>query len=164
MVLRRFLLITLAGVLFVVAVMLLGAFANYYSYVYVNDTPLSEQPVRFDNYPWLFLFLDASMLAFSGICVLAAVDMLVCVTQKKYSMAMFGIGIALLALFAVHLILLPFVISFSCYAQYCVKIEDSRGILLAYSLGQVAFLLGFIGLAVAYVCAKKKYLKSLLNE
>ena len=164
MVLRRSVLIALSVVLFVVAVMLLGVFANYYTYVYVNSTPLSEQPARFDNYPWLFLFLDASMITFSAICTLAAVDMLVCTSQKRYSMSMLGIGIALLALFAVHLVLLPFVISFSCYAQYWVGIDDSSGILLAYSLGQVAFLLGFIGLAVAYVYAKKKYLKSLLNE
>ena len=164
MVLRRSFLIAVAGVLFVVALLLLGLFINYYSYVYVNSEPLAGQPGRFDNYPWLFVLLDASMMTFGAICTLAAVDMLVCTAQKKYSMAMFGIGVALLTLTVVHVILLPFVINFSCYAQYWVTIEDSQGILLAYSLGQVAFLCGFIGLAIAYVLAKKKYLQTDPNE
>ena len=164
MVLRRLFLIALAGVLLVVALLLLGLFVNYYTYVYVNSEPLASQPGRFDNYPWLFVLLDASMMSFSAICSLAAVDMLVCTAQKKYSMSMFGIGVALLALTAVHVILLPFVINFSCYAQYWVAIENSQGILLAYSLGQVAFLCGSICLAIAYVYAKRKYLQTEPNE
>lgn len=163
MVLRRWVLITLAGVLFVVAMLLLGLFLNYYAYVYVNSEPLDSQPGRFDNYPWLFLLLDASMLTFSAICALASVDMLVCVAQKKYSMSMLGIGVALVVLTVVHVIFVPYVINFSCYAQYKVEIVNSRGILLAYSLGQVAFLCGFIGLAIAYVCVKRKFLKSLVS-
>lgn len=162
--LKRCILIAFAGVLFVVAMLLLGVFLNYYHYVYVNAVPLSEAPSRFEIYPWLFVSLDAAMMTFSAICSLAAVDMLACVEQKKYSMKMFGIGIALLTLTVVRVIFVPYVINFACNVPYKMKIDNSYKTLLVYSLGQGIYLCGFLGLAIAYVCAKKKYLKSLLNE
>lgn len=168
-VLKRSLLIVLAVILLAFAVIAIRAYVEDYIYVYIhpaNPLPLSWQPWRIEAYRDLILLFEVATMALSVMCALATVDMLVCVAQKKYSMCMFGIGIALFALMVLRIVMSLFAIDYSIYigAWIDTVMDESYYMLLVYTLGHVVFLCGFIGLAIAYVCAKKKYLSSLSNE
>ena len=96
----------------------------------------------------------------SAICSLAALDLLFCYAQKKYSNSMLGIAIALMVLWAFRM---PYVLFPG--DMYCTLLventtsanEQVRQIICMVS--EIVFTSTFVALAVAYVVEKWKYLR-----
>ena len=143
-----------------------GAFLAYalLCFVYIIDDIIYNGRGSIDYFAYLFTAWFSTLLSMiCAISALAVVDFLFCYAQKKFNNSMFAIAVALLVLVAFRL-------------PYALFPDDMFATLLAYNTSslhdnyinrliisftaEMAFVSAFIGLAVAYVVVKWKYLKA----
>lgn len=116
------------------------------------------------NAPWDLLNPFITLVC--GICTLASVDFLFCFAQKKFNNSMFAIAIALLVLMAFRFpfTLWPLDLFYNLIVSPPVNNVVLARRILWFLAEEITFLLAFIGLAVAYIVVKSKFLKSLTAD
>ena len=153
--LKRVFLIVTAGVLFVLMCVFI--------YGLVNFIMLSQQmdygfgTVSF--YASVFSYFSNITVYLRRICLLALVDFLFCVGQKRYNKSMLGISVAAFAL-AILMLFLNSSIS-GLYTLFFNKLDVDVNTTVGYFCFWTALsTLPFVGLTVSYVVVKSKFLKS----
>ena len=160
---KRIILIVLAGILAALAILYLCvAIHTYYDDLTDSYGKFSlEGWYVTEGYTAVFALTHVVGMLFCAICALAVVDLLICIGQKKYSMSMFGIGVAL---FVLILCRIPLSLGVAQVAGSMLEPRYAETWLQYNVITQVLFFAVFLGLAVAYVCLKYKYLKRLSME
>ena len=154
MILKRVLLIVTAGVLHLLMCL--------YVYFLVRFVKMD-----YENYvgDMVVIMSYVSNITFylREICLLAVVDFLFCVGQKRYNKGMFGISIALFAV-AVTVLFANSPLSGLNTFFFNKPYETSSTTMSLFYLWTALSTLPFVGLAVAYIVVKAKYLKSQSNH
>ena len=150
MILKRVLLITLAGIETLLLVLLIGTFATALKL---------ENSADIGFYAQIISYVSNIEGIVRDICLLAVVDFVFCLGQKSYSKSMLGIAIAMFA-FKVALMFELFILlglNVPSFLQV-ITIDPYTGIAYFY-LWTALTTLPFVGLAVAYIVTKHNYLK-----
>ena len=98
-----------------------------------------------------------------SICFLAVVDFLFCVGQKRYSKSMLGICVAMFALDVMVIFVNSGLFGLTAYIHR-ITYEDPYTATGYFYLWTAHLTLPFVGLTIAYIVTKAKYLKSQSNH
>ena len=155
--LKRVLLIVMASVEFLFLCVSFGVF-RYMLYNYMD--PTYEVPY----YAEMMSYVNSMAHFFCAIFQLAMVDFVFCLGQKKYDKNMLGISIAMFAFtIVVKFISLPYLGLGVAFFTKIIMVDPSTGI--GYYFLDVALTsLPFVGLAVASMVVKAKYLKTAVAQ
>lgn len=148
--LKRVLIIVMAGIETLLLALIIRSFAIALRLEYSADVGFYAQIISYvSNIEGIV----------RDICLLAVVDFVFCLGQKGYSKCMLGIAIAMFA-FKVALMFEAFILlglNVPSFMQVIIK-DQYTGIAYFY-LWTALTTLPFVGLAVAYIVTKHKYLK-----
>ena len=151
--LKRVLLITLAGIKAFLLLLNIRLFAAAITSMPTHDAGF---------YALVISYVDGLAGTIRSLCLLAVVDFVFCLGRKSYDKNMFGIIITMFA-FAVFL---PFeryiLVAFNIPTFFDATIVDPYTGIAYFYLWTALTTLPFIGLAVAYVVTKWKFIKTLL--
>ena len=147
---KRVFLIVIAGVLAcMMSVYILGLIH------YIKTSPMKDYWTE-PYYVSVMSYVSNITFNLRAICLLAVADFLFCVGQKRYNKSMLGISVASLAL-----ALVIFLMSFwgTSFFFNVVRFDDYT-VMGYFFLWTTLSTLPFVGLMVAYIVVKVKYLKS----
>ena len=150
--LKRVLLITVAGIKAFLLLLNIRIFATT-----ISTMPTHEAAF----YSLVISYVDGLASTIRSICLLAVVDFVFCLGRKSYDKNMFGIIITMFA-FAIFL---PFeryvLVAFNIPTFFDAIIVDPYTGIAYFYLWTALTTLPFIGLTIAYIVTKWKYLKTL---
>lgn len=113
-------------------------------------------------YTQVMSYIESIASNIRSIFILAVVDFLFCVGQKNYNKSMLGISVALFALEIIYRISSLFGVNYSFF--YRVLEREVYTVFVYYIFWIAHITLPFVGLAVAYIVVKARYLKSQSNH